>query len=305
MAATMTPTPTAVEPAVTPSPGISPVQLEIQSLWRRGPHSKVRIRPQDANASCAKCHSPNEWDRGMGSEKASDCAAALLGADSITTGPAIDTAHWNAVDCRICHRALGDGQFSAEVVFWNQEIGQYEQVLDHNELCRKCHNQAESMDNSIDLGAINHKNMQCTDCHEPHRGTASCVNSGCHNNLQAELEIIDQFYTPPHHESASPHDCGGGQCHVAATQVAQTETTPHIGIEHRSLSCSACHDASGMQVGPIDDNMRWDTWQQVTWNGIEGGSMKSSHNLQKEVDCARCHYEGNPWQLPVLVKEIP
>ena len=211
----------------------------------------------------------------------------------------MDLSEWQAVDCDVCHSPLANGGFSTDVSYWNPETGGYEEVQDTSELCRNCHRQSESIDNSIDMGTGMHAKLGCTACHEPHRGTASCTNSTCHASLEAEVTVIGRLYMPPGHENAEPHDCGGAQCHSAATQVAQDNSFLHIGNYHGNLTCSACHDATGMEVEPGDDFLEWNTWQPVTWDGQEGKRPKFSHNVQREVDCTRCHYEANPWRLPV------
>lgn len=62
------------------------------------------------------------------------------------------------------------------------------------------------------------------------------------------------------------------------------------------VSCIACHDASGLQVGPAAD-AKWAVFREGGMAGQAGPAPYLSHNLQRTVDCARCHYNGNPWQL--------
>ena len=76
------------------------------------------------------------------------------------------------------------------------------------------------------------------------------------------------------------------------------------------VSCIACHDASGADVGPHPsdpENEQWTT--QLTEMGRSGPTTSAiiSHSIQHEVLCDRCHFDGNTWELPVLTAdgEIP
>ncbi len=300
-----------IEPTRTPAATISAEQQKIQALWRRGPHSKVLLRPDEVNNTCAHCHSPGEWDPSLVAEKISDCAASVIETSQKTGGsamintslksnePTVDLTGWHAVDCKICHRPLENGEYSSEVSYWNQETGKYEEVVNNDELCKKCHRKSEGIDNSVDLGSGMHANLGCTDCHEPHRATASCANSACHTKVAEDLKIIDKLAVLPGHETGSPHSCGEAGCHGTATQIAQDKSLPHIGIEHGNVTCSSCHDATGKEVAPIGDSLGWNTWQQVTWDGKEGKRPYFSHNVQRTVNCTRCHYQDNPWHLSI------
>ena len=47
------------------------------------------------------------------------------------------------------------------------------------------------------------------------------------------------------------------------------------------VMCLACHDASGLEVGLVEDGDIWLT--------LRSGDPYISHNLQKAVNCTRCH----------------
>ena len=79
------------------------------------------------------------------------------------------------------------------------------------------------------------------------------------------------------------------------------------------MSCAACHDSAGWEVGPHPETGIWVTfspWSLVLQDGederlAETGTMPfSSHDLDLEVNCDRCHFSGNPWDLTEAV-EVP
>jgi hypothetical protein len=52
---------------------------------------------------------------------------------------------------------------------------------------------------------------------------------------------------------------------------------------------------------PVSPSPELGVW--ITFATAEPGSMKSSgpamsHDIQASVDCNRCHFEGNSWNLP-------
>jgi hypothetical protein len=68
------------------------------------------------------------------------------------------------------------------------------------------------------------------------------------------------------------------------------------------LTCMACHDASGLDVGPPpdDEGGKWVT--QLTTVGRAGPTTTFvlSHSIVHDVACDRCHFEENPNELVVL-----
>ncbi len=90
--------------------------------------------------------------------------------------------------------------------------------------------------------------------------------------------------------------CNGSGCHSVATQVATMPFSVH-GAQHTGVTCAACHDADGLEVGPQDNGSTWVPWRSYKIDGEATSIPFSSHNLQYQVDCSRCHYEDNPWDL--------
>lgn len=194
----------------------------------------------------------------------------------------------NPVNCNDCH--LTENGVVLEAVYWrNQQTGQYEAVSGGSSVCGQCH--------SISAEHA-HKLFDCVDCHDPHKVEASCTDSGCHSNIQTVFYEIPATPVGGHPASGSSF-CGGNNCHSVATAVAQSAGSIH-GPAHASVTCEACHDASQLQVGPFADNGNWVTLQLGEFNGESVKTPSFSHDIQLEVDCARCHFEDNPWGLPLV-----
>ena len=190
----------------------------------------------------------------------------------------------NTVDCYVCHQ-IQNGLATKDIAWRNQETGQYESLADSNGLCTKCHPDADTAEKA-------HSDKACVDCHNPHSLTASCLN--CHKQIKQAAVIAPSTPTDGH-----PNDtpfCEGSGCHSIATQAAQSPMSIH-GSSHANVACEDCHDADGLQVGPTQDGSVWLLWREVEISGKKTLMPYQSHNLQFEVDCDRCHFEGNPWNL--------
>ena len=70
------------------------------------------------------------------------------------------------------------------------------------------------------------------------------------------------------------------------------------------VDCMACHDSSGMEVGPHPDEEMGGVFTTLVSEMGRGGEMTTeyvkSHSIQWQVACDRCHFEENPWELSVL-----
>ncbi len=199
-----------------------------------------------------------------------------------------------AVVCSDCH-LTENGVVLKEVSWRNQQTGQYQVVTNTSALCGNCHEGISSVGS--------HLSFSCTECHDPHEAIASCTDSGCHSTIPTTFFELPATPTGGHPASGSGF-CGGTNCHAVATAVASTAGFIH-GAEHALVSCDACHDASQMRVDPSPDDGRWWTWRKVETSGQVFNESGTSHNIQREVDCARCHFENNPWGLnPVIGDEL-
>lgn len=287
--------PTQVPPTPTEEPAPPPDQTEIQAAWESSPHNTYDLY-HGPNTWCARCHSPQNWDPEATIGKPPNCFSCKFPTDDevrVADGnDLIPEEEWKAVNCETCH-IMEDG-IATEVAFYDPRSDDpvefvYEEVADNTELCEKCHvtttgnSFGSAVDHKITLGGSAHLNYvgflgdnppptYCTDCHDPH--------------------------------STEPKDCL--DCH-------ELDEKEHAGGKYPlmkdTVTCMACHDASGAEVGPhpAEDNDQWVTL--LTEEGRRGPTTSAivSHSIVYEVACDRCHFEENPWELIVLTEdgEIP
>ena len=113
---------------------------------------------------------------------------------------------------------------------------------------------------------------------------ASVVVSGDHTGYAC---------TDCHDAHSTTASCGAVDCHP--TTMDGSEGIAGHDPDHTLVSCSACHDASGMDIGPLEDTGAWVTF-------LPGGTVAfASHESQLAVECSRCHYTDNPWELSEAV----
>ena len=258
------------QPAPTPVP--TPVdQTAIRTVWRASPHGNTYDLGKGPNTFCARCHSPRNWDPASKIDAAPNCVSCKFAFDPAPRhapdNPLIAPDQWKDIGCEICH-PVENGIASKQVAWLNTATGKSEPVANINDLCAKCHLDDDVLRHKIDLGNQAHKNDTCTTCHDPHSTKASCTASACHAKL----------FTP--------------------------DAKPIVGHDaaHKSVACGACHDASGLKVGPQEGTAIWTTFRTTELLGRSTTAAFMSHNLQRKVDCARCHFPGNPWKIADSVK---
>jgi hypothetical protein len=207
--------------------------------------------------------------------------------------------NWQSIRCDVCH-AVSKGIASSEIAWWDQATGEYEAVASSTALCEKCHADTEVLRHRRDLGNAAHAGFRCTNCHDAHSTTTSCTQAGCHTDIgQAAGQATPPATPSVGHQAGSQGFCGGPQCHASATAAAQGTRLMHDGI-HAVVTCVACHDASGLEVGPLEDGSAWVTWRKTELLGRENNEPYQSHAITRQVDCLRCHNAGNPWGLVEL-----
>lgn len=202
---------------------------------------------------------------------------------------ALESGSHASLECKNCHE-VEDGHLVDEPAWFDQVTGNHVPLEDTNQLCEKCH--ADAL--MLSLGEKNHADFSCTTCHDAHRLEASCTIPGCHSNFNNVNPLAIPFPHP------SNGNCVQAGCHEVVIFTPTPSEAPtvmwnHYDGNHNAVSCAACHDAGRLEVGILDN----------VWVTINLSKMKyyPSHNLQRSVDCNRCHFPDNPWGLIVLPPE--
>lgn len=254
--------------------GLDPLELA-QQEWEKSSHANTFVvTDQGKNNSCAQCHAPTNWMPSMEDipESCSTCKFELE-----PPPPYIPEEEWEDIPCLVCHEENKKGVIQSEYSWLEvPALEEYTAVETPAELCLKCHGE----NNLPDHGRVQlndaHADMQCTECHQAHSTEVSCSSADCH---PANGDPADP--PPPGHDEA-----------------------------HQDVSCVACHDSSGWEVAYDEDREQWITyysWESTIENGEEemvvdtGLTPFTSHTVSLEVNCERCHFPDNPWDLEVEV----
>jgi hypothetical protein len=158
----------------------------------------------------------------------------------------------------VCHR-FENGNAASSIAWFNKVTGYYETVASSTALCEKCHLDNDTLRHKRDLNDGAHADFTCTDCHNPHTTRAGCAD--CHDS-QAIADV------PSGHDPA-----------------------------HASVACVACHDASGLEVAPLESGGLWMPFRTRELLGRVIREPYQSHHIRLSVDCWRCHFRDNPWNL--------
>jgi hypothetical protein len=287
--------------------------------WQAGPHAAGYDLGKGPNTYCARCHSPQNWDPEARVDPPPNCVSCKFPTDTevrVAQGnPLVPETKWEGISCDICHAMrveTGDVQIA-----WRDGVTGYsESMSTSTELCEKCHHDTDTLQYKVELGSQAHIDFTCTECHEPHSTRASCGNIGCHDDVVSVMAI----YNPAHLGITDNNVCVGCHtrgmdehtmyvkelgtddcisCHANLVDIPESPVVqPGHTIYHQSVTCSACHDASGAIVEPGENDGKWTTIRLFELLGRTSRTAIISHNLGREVDCTRCHYDGNPWTLP-------
>lgn len=242
--------PSGSEPSNDPKPPMS--DEEIQAIYQENPHASTFIVDETGqNNTCARCHAPVNWTPSMDDipESCLTCKFEIKDPPSY-----IAEDQWEHIPCKVCHEEGKKGKMNPEIAWLEiAQIGEYAAVASSTEICMKCHSPIELPEHSmIQLGSA-HADYTCTQCHDPHSAQASCGASGCHDQvLDVSLGIAG-------------HDA-----------------------DHTNIDCFACHDASGLDVGPDPETGVWTVLEY------------KSHQIELAAPCSKCHFEGNSWGLSVV-----
>ena len=286
-----TPKPTEPPP---PTPTPLPDQSAIVAAWESGPHANNYALNKGPNTYCSRCHSPQNWDPESRVDRPPNCVTCKFPTDDeirmASTMDFVEEEDWVGITCETCHQ-VENGVALPGIAWLNTVTGEYEQVSDPNELCGKCHATTKGVkatggrgvEHAIELGGSAHLNwagewpqvdrpQYCSDCHDPH--------------------------------STVPKTCV--DCHQDVT-TSETHMKGYNDVMLDNVSCMACHDASGMEVGPHPAEDMGDVFVTLVSEMSRSGELETeyvkSHSIQWEVSCDRCHFEENPWELPVLTAE--
>lgn len=239
-------------------------QVEQWTKWESGPHAQTYALEKGPNTYCAKCHAPVNWDPAAIIDSPPNCVSCKFPFESaprIAAGnPLVNESEWEDIGCNVCHPGQ-NGVSEPEIAWYDAATGYYESMPNATALCEKCHLDNETLAHKRVLAGGAHAEFQCTDCHDAHDAQTDCT--GCHQEALAD-------------------PLAGHQTH--------SET-------HPSLVCIACHDASGLQVGPVENQGVWVTFRTTELMGRINNEPYQSHVVQKDVDCQRCHFANNPWEL--------
>jgi hypothetical protein len=243
-----------------PTDPIEPDPVDIDELWRLGPHSDTFVVDADgSNSTCARCHAPVNWLPSMDDIPAS-CQTCKF--EVSEPPPFIPEEEWVQIGCVVCHKVDKNDEVLPGFAWLEiAQIGEYAELSTTTQLCQKCH--IEEVDltghHGVEIEGVHHE-FVCTACHNPHDTSASCGATDCHHDVTMSDSQIDG------------HD-----------------------EDHLRVSCVACHDAGGMLVDFSEDLGVWTTLMP----GSDGETLieYTSHNIQLSVQCERCHYVDNPWDL--------
>lgn len=241
-----------------PAADAEPDPAAIQGAWESSPHADTYILDAEGqNNTCARCHAPINWLPAM-EDLPESCFACKFELEP--PPPTIAEGEWVHIPCKVCHKVDKKGNVEPEIAWLEiAPLDEYISVASPSELCLKCHAAADiSGHATVDVGGA-HPGYECNQCHSAHDTKASCDTPGCH--------------------------------------VEPTDPIPGHDSDHQAVSCVACHDGSGMEVGPDEETSIWTTF--IT-KPTEGGTERfafTSHNVVLDAKCDRCHFVGNSWGL--------
>ncbi len=254
--------------------GQDPVVVAQQG-WEISAHASSFVVDSEGNNNpCARCHAPMDWKPTL-DDIPESCQACKFELEP--PPPLIAESEWQHVSCLYCHEADKKGNIQPEVSWLEiPALEEYSEVETYSELCLKCHNTENVAEHGLVVVGSGHADMECTECHSPHNTTTTCMNGDCHSDVLSDADQI------------LGHD-----------------------DDHKDVSCAACHDNAGWDVGPDPETSVWTTfspWSHEVMIGeadsiLQTGTVPfSSHDIGLEVNCERCHFSGNTWGLTESVE---
>lgn len=276
--------PTEVPP--TPEPTPLPDQSAFHAAVDANTHNQYSIE-HGPNTWCTRCHSPQNWDPEAFRGPPPACFTCKFPQEEemrVAEGnPFVPEEEWVGIPCMTCH-VVDENGIAGELAWYNPVKEDWQEVNTPTEVCEKCHVTTtgnafgSAVDHQITFGGSAHLNYggflgevppptYCSDCHDPH--------------------------------SLEPKQCE--DCH---TEVSSSDThmKGYNAIMLDDLTCMACHDASGADVGPPPDDPEGKWVTQLTTFGRGGPStdVVISHSVVYTVACDRCHSKENRFGLSTL-----
>ncbi len=312
-----TTTPTIVSIPATPT--LPAEQAAAYSAWSGSPHADTYDIEKGPNTFCARCHAPLNWDYQAKADPPPNCVSCKFPHEAepriAISNPLVPEEDWQDIGCEVCHRMNGNIA-SPEMAWLDNATGYYETMTDSKVLCEKCHVTAGAIQRGITLGEHAHKGYTCVQCHDPHSAMASCVNSGCHADVLAAslLPSVEHANLTENSQCEGCHPMGmqlhdmetqrSGNidclnCHVERNNVPLDQTSPpYHSKRHAAVDCVACHDASGLEIKQLENSATLTTFRSIKSPAGASSTAFVSHDIQTEVDCQRCHFAGNSFNLP-------
>jgi len=236
---------------------------QIRNMWVNSEHANTFVvSDQGENNTCARCHDRYNYIPSIEDIPESCYSCKFEVGDP---PPYIAEENWKHVDCFICHE-VKKKEVQPEIAWLEFAlIEEYGGVSSTTELCQKCHLAGDIPGHTSVIVSGDHPDYSCTECHSPHDLSASCSSTDCHEDTFQPTNPI-----PGHDE------------------------------DHAQVSCSACHDAGGLEIGYVEDLGIWTTLH--TTEKSDEPKPFTSHNIVLESPCQRCHFPGNPWGVTESVE---
>lgn len=186
------------------------------------------------------------------------------------------------------------------------------------ESCSSCLVPFELKEPTEPVAEADWKSVECNICHVIKAGSAASLVSwldmkltqpgepGIYDAISTDTELCEKCHQDNDtfsykrdlgsliHSSRQCTDCHDAHSLEADCVSCHTGAIAAHDGKHAIVGCVACHDASGLEAGPVEGDGRW--------LALRNGDPYVSHNLQLEVDCARCHYAGNSWGLSLIAE---
>ena len=241
-----------------------------QQQWETSSHANAFVvDDRGNNNSCAQCHAPINWMPTL-DDIPETCLACKFELEP--PPPFIPENEWLHIPCLVCHEEDNKGIIQTEITWLEiPALEEYTSVETPTELCLKCHDTYNVAEHGLIIVGGDHKDINCTECHPPHSVAVSCISGDCHPDVYTAADAV------PGHDEV-----------------------------HINVSCAACHDSAGWEVGPDEESGNWTTyspWSHEIKIGeadsiIETGVTPfTSHEIVVEVNCDRCHFSQNQWGL--------